>query len=413
MATEISPPTKESPDPPVNDSKLSKIESDKKRHSSSVKQKLGDSTNRWLEKNRSLVLRQTPVWAQTMTAIVLGIGSLVVVGGFLFRIDEVVTVSGQLKSIGGTVDVETPAGGRVAEVYFKDGENVNKGQLLVRFDTREAQDQKDTLIKMISVEELQLNSQMQTLDSQEKSVSSRLDVVSKRLQTKTTITSEMQTLVENGGMQRMQFLEQLDQVYELQKRVSELEEEISRIELQRAQTQLQSNKSLDQMKAKLRSVELQLQYQNVKAPVSGVVFDPQARKEGVLNPGERILSIVPQQGLYAEVFVPNKDIGFIKLNQEAKVRVDAFPFTRYGEIYGKVSQIGADALPPNESMAFYRFPIKLELSRSYLESQGVKIPLKSGMSVSTNLKLRDKRVISILSDLFVDQTDSIRSIRQQ
>ena len=40
------------------------------------------------------------------------------------------------------------------------------------------------------------------------------------------------------------------------------------------------------------------------------------------------------------------------------------------------------------------------------------IPLRSGMAVTANLKLRDKRVISLLSDLLVDQGDSIRSIRQ-
>ena len=46
-------------------------------------------------------------------------------------------------------------------------------------------------------------------------------------------------------------------------------------------------------------------------------------------------------------------------------------------------------------------------------SDDIKIPLKPGMSITTNLKLRDKRVISLVSDLLVDQTDSIKSIRQQ
>ena len=81
------------------------------------------------------------------------------------------------------------------------------------------------------------------------------------------------------------------------------------------------------------------------------MFDPQATVEGVLGPGEDP-SIVPQQGLYAEVFVLNKDIGFIKPGQEAKVRVDAFPFTRYGELPGAVTQIAADALAPDARKIF-------------------------------------------------------------
>ena len=75
-----------------------------------VKQKLGDATNRWLAKNRSLVLRQTPVWAQSMAAIVIGLGTVVVVGSVVFKIDEVVTVQGQLQSIGGSVDLKSPVG---------------------------------------------------------------------------------------------------------------------------------------------------------------------------------------------------------------------------------------------------------------------------------------------------------------
>ena len=129
--------------------------------------------------------------------------------------------------------------------------------------------------------------------------------------------------------------------------------------------------------------------------------------------GERILSIVPQSGLFAEVFVPNKDIGFVKIGQKAKVRVDAFPFTRYGELNGTVTSVAADALSPDETSNIYRFPIKLGLEKSYLLSDNIMIPLKPGMSITTNLKLRDKRVISLISDLLVDQTDSVKSIRQQ
>ena len=82
----------------------------------------------------------------------MGLGT-VVVGGIIFRIDEVFTVQGQLKSIGGIVEVKTSAGGRVAEVLFKDGDQVSKGQLLLRFDTRQAADQKATLTRLIALDE--------------------------------------------------------------------------------------------------------------------------------------------------------------------------------------------------------------------------------------------------------------------
>ena len=379
----------------------------------SLKQKLGDASNRWMDRNRSLVLRQTPVWAQSMAALMIGLGGIAVIGGIFFRIDEVISVQGQLKSIGGTVEVETPAGGRVSEVMFNDGDVVKLGQLLVRFDTRQAKEQSLTLKRLIKLERDKLVNQIQSLKSQLNTLTNRRQVMNRRLLTKQTVVNEMEKLVAEGGFQRLQYLEQLDQLFELQKQITDIEEQEDRDKKQKEQIIIDSQKSIDQMQNSLKSAELQLQYQNVKAPVAGVVFDPKVRPEAVLQPGERILSIVPQKGLYAEVFVSNKDIGFVKAGQKAKVRVDAFPFTRYGEIDGTVEKIAADALPPDNSNQFYRFPINLGLEKSYLESRGVQIPLKSGMSITTNLKLRDKRVISLISDLLVDQTDSVSTIRQQ
>ena len=114
-----------------------------------LKQKAGDAANNWLARNRSLVLRQTPVWAQGLAALVIGLGGIVVIGGIFFRIDEVVTVQGQLRSIGGTTEVETPAGGKISNVFFTDGQTVSEGQLLVKFDTRQALANKSILLRNI------------------------------------------------------------------------------------------------------------------------------------------------------------------------------------------------------------------------------------------------------------------------
>ena len=94
-------------------------EMDQRRPRWSPREAISQSAERWLARNRSLVLRQTPVWAQSLVGIMIGLGVTAVTAGFLFRIDEVVTVTGQLESLGGSVDVKTPAGGKVAEVLFK------------------------------------------------------------------------------------------------------------------------------------------------------------------------------------------------------------------------------------------------------------------------------------------------------
>lgn len=381
--------------------------------SSRLIDKAGDVVNNWMDRNRSMVLRQTPVWAQAMTGAVVALGGIVVLGSIFFRIDEVVTVQGQLKSIGGTVEVKTPAGGRIAEIFFSDGESVAKDQLLVRFDTSEALDEKETLTRMIALEENELISRLETLKSQANMLASRKDVLNQKLSTKTQIINELEKLAFSGGYQRLQLLEKKDQLFSLQEELNELDEQFSQLKLQEDQMKLKTRKNIDQMKSSLKKAELQLLYRNVVAPVSGIVFDPKAYLTGVLSPGERILSLVPQAGLYAEVFVPNKDVGFVKKGQKTKVRVDAFPYSRYGELDGKVLQIGADALTPTQTMNYFRFPVKIKLDSYSLSKDENKIPLMSGMAITANLKLREKRIISLVSDLLVDQTDSVKSIRQQ
>ena len=126
------------------------------RASETLQEKASNAANQWLARNRNLVLRQTPVWAQTMVGLLVGLGSVAVIGGIVFRIDEVVSVQGQLKSIGGTVEVETPAGGKIAETYVSDGDLVEKGQLLIVFDTREAKDKQGTLSRLIRLEKKSL-----------------------------------------------------------------------------------------------------------------------------------------------------------------------------------------------------------------------------------------------------------------
>ena len=204
-----------------------------------IKQRAGDAANRWLEKNKSLVLRQTPVWAQSFAVLLVSLGSIALAGGIFFRID-VVTVGGQLKSIGGTVEVMTPAGGRVAKVFFSDGEVVQKGQLLLKFDTRRAASQKNMLIKQIEFENQQLQTQLQALKSQERTINGRYEVLKQSLSTRKAILEDMESLVDQGGFQRLQYLERRDQIFGLQRQITDTQEQMSRINLESQRLTLQS-----------------------------------------------------------------------------------------------------------------------------------------------------------------------------
>ncbi|MCB4389381.1 HlyD family secretion protein [Synechococcus sp. MU1617] len=378
-----------------------------------LKEKSRDIANNWLAKNRSLVLRQTPFWAQSLLLLLISLGAVSLVGSIIFRIDEVVTATGQLKSLGGTVEVKTPAGGKIQKVYFKEGDSVKAGDLLLKYDTRQVQEKKNTLMILIKNEKNSLKTRLSSLDSQKRTLSLRKKLYESILDTKNIVLGEMKILVSQGAYQKIQYLAKKDEVLQIQTQITEIDEQLNRIDIEKNANTLSSEKSLNQLNNELKNSELQLQYQNVLAPTDGILFDLRAVESSVLQPGEKIASIVPQNGFYAQVYIPNKDIGYIKIGQETSVRLDAFSFARYGEIDATVSNISADALPPTTTISYYHFPVTLDLKRNFLGTPENKIPLKSGMSVTANLKLRDKPAISLISDIFVEQADSVRGIRQQ
>ena len=71
--------------------------------------------------------------------------------------------------------------------------------------------------------------------------------------------------------------------------------------------------------------------------------------------------------------------------------MDAFPFTSYGELKGDVSSIGADALEPDATANYYRYPVSISLMKSYLEPNGKKISLK-WYGDNSKLEIKRKKV---------------------
>ena len=93
------------------------------------------------------------------------------------------------------------------------------------------------------------------------------------------------------------------------------------------------------------------------------------------------------------------------------VRIDSFPFSEFGDIKGKLVSIGSDALPPDQIYPFYRFPAKVELQTQHLKVNERNITLQAGMGISTNIKIRDRTVMSIFADMFSSSVESLKNVR--
>ncbi len=197
----------------------------------------------------------------------------------------------------------------------------------------------------------------------------------------------------------------LTQIADNNKKVAEIDSQLTK-------AIVENNKKIAENDSQLSQTQMNLQYQSINSPVSGTVFELKAHTPGfVVTSSEPILKVVPDDALVAKVYITNKDIGFVKEGMTVDVRVDSFPFSEFGDVKGKLVWIGNDVLPPDQIYPFYRFPAKVRLEQQSISINGRKVLLQSGMSVSGNIKLRERTVMSIFTDMFSSSVESLKFVR--
>lgn len=214
---------------------------------------------------------------------------------------------------------------------------------------------------------------------------------------------------------------------DLYARLSENEKQIASIDSQLNKEITENEKKLAEINNQLTQASQNLKYQDIRSPVDGTVFELKAYRDGVVNNNspEPLVQVVPDNFLVAKIYVSNKDIGFVtqrfaeaqksKTPLEVDVRIDSFNFSEFGDVKGTVEWIGSDALPPDQTYQYPRFPVKVKLKEQFLNikmANGSKdMALKTGMSVNANIKLRDRTVMSLFTDQFTRQSDSLKNVR--
>jgi membrane fusion protein, hemolysin D len=145
------------------------------------------------------------------------------------------------------------------------------------------------------------------------------------------------------------------------------------------------------------------------APVSGTVQQLAINTVGgVVTPAQPLMVIVPKNNvLEVEAMLPNKDIGFVNPGQEAEVKVETFPFTKYGTLHGTITQVSSDAIQDEKLGLIYSTRVKLAKDTIQVETR--KVRLSPGMAVTVEVKTGTRRVIEyFLSPLLQVTNDSLR-----
>lgn len=157
----------------------------------------------------------------------------------------------------------------------------------------------------------------------------------------------------------------------------------------------------------------------LSAPIDGTVQQLAVSTIGqVVTIGQPLLVIVPDGGpLEIEALVANSDIGFLEVGQDAIIKIDAFPFSRYGTVDGKVVRVSRDAvfdkdasnmdaatapqqnasiLNPTPKMQGLVYPVTVQLSRRSILIDDKEMPLSAGMTGTIEIQTGNRRVIDYL-----------------
>ena len=394
-------------------------------------------------------------WSSRLIITFVGVSSFGIIWSFFTMIDDTVQVQGKLEPKGTTIEVKVPLGGVIKRIIVNEGDIVQNEELLLELDTTavrsklkalnviKSQIEADILLSKIQLgEDIETNqltpNQKIKLKSLQNEYKSRINAsknsveqaeyrknanieqvktLEEVLEIREAVLNNLEYLTEIGGLSKIKYLKEKQEILELRGRlidkqnqlkgsISVLKEADNKLSNTIAATKIdasnkieENEKQLAQIKNQINEQNLTLSYQEIKSPLNGIVFDLQPAAPGyVVNTNIPILKLVPIDDLVARVFVSNRDIAFIKKEQSVKIRVDAYPYNEFGEIEGKIDAIGSDVLEPDSNYNFYRFPVTIKLKEPFIMHKKKKLNLKTGMSLSANIVLRKRPVLSLFTE---------------
>lgn len=149
--------------------------------------------------------------------------------------------------------------------------------------------------------------------------------------------------------------------------------------------------------------------QTLRAPVSGTVQKLRLHTIGdVVTPAEELMIVVPADAsIEVEAFVLNKDAGWVADAQPVEIKVESFPFTKYGVVHGALLHVSRDAVD-HETLGLV-YPARIRLDETAIRHGERTIPLTPGLAVTAEIRTGSRRVLDyLLAPLLRWQDESLR-----
>ncbi len=384
------------------------------------------------------------------------------------QLDIVTVATGKIIASGHSKQIQAMDIGTVKAIHVQEGQAVRKGDVLIELDDRSARadeqrlsnekqllqkeiERLDSLLDMVngSIDSADETGHLDQLghaqwqeysDSRQSLISIRekLEVEQKSLQTQVEKYRKLLPIVSKKAdnfkklsnrklLAEQQYLEaeqqRIEVVHELKTLYARSEENMAGVkeaedrlqqyisEFKRSllQRQDETQHRIQVIQQELVKADRRIKLQTLLAPVDGVVQQLVMHTVGgVVSPAQVLMIVVPQQAnLEVEAFVENRDIGFVEAGQQVEVKIEAFPFTRYGVIRGEITHLSRDAIADEHKGLIYKAQIALHDNQVMVNGRAV--ALSPGMNVTAETKTGKRRMIEyFLSPLLRAKNESLR-----
>lgn len=199
-----------------------------------------------------------------------------------------------------------------------------------------------------------------------------------------------------------------------------MDEAVGQFVAQQSQKLAEIEQKRDHLEEDLIKAQSKASHTVLKAPIAGTVQQLAVSSLGqVVAAGQPLLTIVPaDDAIEVKAMIANADIGFVKVGEAAVVKVDAFPFTRYGTISGTIAKVFGDAVDERDATELTDaataarpqgsdpgsppktqnlvFPATVRLAQRFIDIDGQQIALRPGMAVTVEVRTGRRRAIDYL-----------------
>ena len=309
------------------------------------------------------------------------------------HVDIVASASGKVVPSGRIKLIQPFETGVVRAIHVRDGQSVTAGEVLIELDP-----------SITAAELAQKEAERDTIAAGIDKLVAAEPIVAQRVDIR-------KTLVDKELGSKLTYLETLQQLTENHK-----------------DTAIQKSR-LAEANAAVAAITARMKRQILTAPVDGVVQQLAVHTVGgVVTPAQQLAVVVPSDVvLEIEAMVPNREIGFVHVGQDVQIKIDAFNFTQYGLLHGRVLSVSQDAIvrdvPPDKTKdntpnaestssepkgQELNYAVRVSLDATRIQVDDRLADLSAGMAVTAEIKTGSRAVLAyIFSPLLRHAHDSL------